>query len=59
MYVAQHFKFFVQDHVTVTLFHPVTTSTLSSYMQTRNQAVTRIAASRPYCLTGDYLWPCN
>jgi len=32
-----------------------TSSTLSSYMQTRSQAVTRIAVSWPYCLTGDYL----
>jgi len=55
MSAAPHFKFFVQDHVTVILLHPVTTSTLSSYMQTRSQAVTRISVSRPYCLTGDYI----
>jgi len=55
MSAAPHFKLFVQDHVTVTLLHSVTTSTLSSYMQTRNQAVTRIAVSRLCCLTGDYL----
>jgi len=55
MSAAPHFKFFVQDHVTVTSLHPVTTSTLSSYMQTRSQAVTRIAVCRSYCLTWDYL----
>jgi len=29
MSAAPHFKIFAKDHVTVTLLHPVTTSTLS------------------------------
>jgi len=50
MYEAPHFNFFVQDHITVTLLHPVTIPTLFIYMQTRSQAVTRIAVSRLYCM---------